>query len=82
MTLKQIIDRYEARQAVEPAPTITPLGEATLAARHFALTLRELTPEDREHLLAQVVVGAEAGTHGCGFSLLVSQSPVRDPDVA
>jgi len=80
MTLREIIEQHHAARPATAA--LTPLGEATLAARSFALALRDLTAEDREYLLAEVVARAEAGTHGRGFSLLISHPPVRDPQPA
>ena len=80
MTLRECIAQHHAAQP--PLAALTPLGAATLAARSFALALRELTPEDREYLLTEVVARADAGTHGRGFSLLISHPPVRDPQPA
>ena len=80
MTLLEIITRHESAQ---PAPiTLTPRGRAQVAGSRFARALRELTPEDRQYLLAQVVARADAGTEGRGFALLVSYPPVRDPQPA
>jgi hypothetical protein len=82
VTLQQCIDQYHAAWPAAPVTALTVLGDAVIAARRFALALRELPPEDREHLLAEVVVGAEDGSQKCGFSLLVSRPLTPDPEVA
>jgi len=80
MTLRDCIAIHDAAQT--PLAALTSLGEAMLAARSFARALRDLTPEDREYLLAELVARADAGPEGRGFGLMISHPPVRDPQPA
>ena len=82
---ERIAARHHAAEAAHTAPVPfrpTPKGIAAAAGRRFLDALAALTPEEREMALAVVVTKAPAGPRGCGFSLLTSHDPVRDPQLA
>jgi len=78
--LQDLISAHHAAQT--PVCALTAIGEATLAARHFVLTLRDLTPEDRYYLLASVLVNVAGPNEGDTYSLRIMSRPTRDPEVA
>jgi hypothetical protein len=74
----QCINLYQAQHRA--VAVLTPVGEATVAARRLAALLTDLHPQDRQDILGQVVAMAAAGPEGCGFSLMVSHEPTTDPE--
>ena len=83
--IERIAAAHHAAEAERNAPIQfrpTPKAIATVAGRRFLEALTALTPGEREVALAVVVTKAPAGPRGCGFSLLTSHDPVRDPQLA
>jgi hypothetical protein len=78
MTLAECIDQYESQHPA--AAVLSPLGEATMAARPLVALLPDIDPKDRQDILGQLVATAPTGPEGHGFSLWVSHARTTDPE--